>query len=116
MRTGLSRFGALCLVALLGLVFAIQVGAQQKKAKMYNVQGNVQNLDKGKMSMTVRTSTVPKDVVYSADTKFMVGHSKDNKPGTVDDVKENYFISCEGTYNAGKPPLMAKMCVYRETK
>jgi len=83
---------------------------------MSNFQGSVQSMDKSKMMITVRNGNVRRDVIYSADTKFMYGHSKDNKPGSVDAVKENFYISCGGTYDGGKPQLMAKECVYRETK
>jgi hypothetical protein len=118
MRKWLSGFCGISLAVLLSLVFAFQGAAQEKKAKvkMYNVQGSVSNLDKAKMTMTVKTSNVPRDVVYSADTKFMYGHSKDNKPGSSDAIKDGFFVSCEGTYDGGKPPLKASMCVYRETK
>jgi len=120
MRTRQFGFGAVCLVTLLSLVFSLPLGAQNKPAKppkMYNVQGKVQSLDKSKMDITVTTgSQVHKDVVYNADTKFLYGHSKNNKPGSADQVKENYFISCAGTYEKGASQLTAKECVYRETK
>jgi len=119
MRMRLSAFGGLCLVALLGLVLAFQLSAQNKKTKppkMSNIQGSVQTLDKAKMTITVRSGNVRKDVIYSGDTKFMYGHSNDNKPGSIDQVKDNFYISCAGTYEAGKVQLMAKECVYRERK
>ena len=111
-------FTKLCLMTLLGLVLAFQLSAQKKaKApKQSNVQGSVQNIDKGKMTITVRSGNMKKDVIYSADTKFMMGHSTDKKPGSVDEVKDNFYISCGGTSEAGKVQLMAKECVYRQTK
>ena len=119
MTKRISGFCGLCLAALLGMVFVFQLAAQSKPAKppkMSNFQGTVQSMDKSKMMITVRNGNVRRDVIYNADTKFMYGHSKDNKPGSVDAVKENFFISCGGTYEAGKPQLTAKECVYRETK
>jgi hypothetical protein len=117
MKKPLSMFS---LLALLALIFALQGTAQEKKAKAgktSNVQGNVASVDKAKMIVSVKTGgNTRKDVMYTADTKFMQGHSKSNKPGSVDDIKDNYFISCQGTYDAGKVQLQASACVYRETK
>jgi hypothetical protein len=119
MRMRLSAFNGLCLVALLGLVLTFQLSAQNKKTKppkMSNVQGSVQTLDRAKMTITIRSGSVQKDVIYSADTKFLYGHSNDSKPGSIDQVKDNFYISCGGTYETGKVQLMAKECVYREKK
>ncbi len=111
--TGLS------ILIVLGATLTVQLGAQDKKAKppkMMTFQGTVKMMDKAKSMIGVNVSNVQRDVMYSADTKFMYGHSKDNKPGSADAVKEGYYISCAGTTEAGKPQLMAKECVYRETK
>jgi hypothetical protein len=43
--------------------------------------------------------------------QFLSGHSKDSKPGSVDEVKDNYYVS-----RGGKVELQAKKCVYREHK
>jgi hypothetical protein len=112
-----SKFSGLCLVTLLGLVFTFQLAAQKaaKPPKMTNVQGTVENMDKTKMTLTVRNGTVRKNVSFSADTKWMYGHSKDNKPGSADAVKDNFYISCGGTTDS-KMVLAAKECVYRENK
>jgi len=108
----------LCLGILFGLVLAFNLGAQSKTPKppkTMNVQGRVQMLDKNTSAITVVTGTAPRKVVYTADTKFMMGHSNNNQPGKVEDVKEGYYISCSGVYNV-KTQLEAKQCVYRETK
>jgi hypothetical protein len=119
MRKWFSKIGGLSLVTLLAVVFTLQVAAQKKETKapkLSNVQGTVANMDKSKMTITVKNGGTQRDVIYSADTKFLFGHSKDNKPGSVDQVKENYFISCAGTFPSGKVQLTATECVYRETK
>ena len=118
MRMCRSVLRVLCLVALFG-VLAFQLSAQKKKAKtpkQSNLQGSVQSLDKAKMMITIRTGSAKRDVMYSADTKFMYGHSNNNKPGSIDQVKDNFYISCSGMYDAGKVELKATECVYRETK
>ena len=105
---------------LFGLVLAFNLGAQSKtkppKApKTMNVQGKVQMMDKNTSAITVAKGNIKRQVVYSGDTKFLYGHSKSNKPGSVDQVKDGYYISCAGTFNA-KTQLEAKECVYRETQ
>lgn len=116
MKKRMILITGLCMV--LGLALTAQLGAQDKKkaAKMANLQGTVASVDKTKMTISIRSGTATRDAIYSADTKFLYGHSKDNKPGSADAVKDGYFISCGGTTEAGKPQVMAKECVYRETK
>src|ERR1051326_4090381 len=103
---------------LMGVVLAFSLGAKDKApkaAKAINVQGRVQMIDKNTSAITVQKGNIKKVVVYSGDTKFMYGHSKNNKPGTMDQVKEGWYISCSGPVN-DKMQLMAKECVYRETQ
>jgi len=52
--------------------------------------------------------------MYSAATKFMVGHSDDNKAGASDKVQLGNFISCNGAMD--KAMLTATDCVYRDAK
>jgi hypothetical protein len=118
MRIRLSGFSGICLAALLGLFLTLQLGAKDKaaKPKTGTIQGTVQSIDKSKMTMTIANGNVKREVMYAADTQFMSGHSKDSKAGSVDEVKDNYYVSCGGSYEAGKVQLHAKKCVYREHK
>jgi hypothetical protein len=119
MRILFSRFLGLPVAALLSLLLVCSVAAQDKapkKAKPLNIQGKVQMISKATSTITVLVGTVKRDIVYSADTKFLYGHSAKNTPGAVDQVKESFYISCSGTTSPGKPQLMAQECVYRETK
>ncbi len=118
MRVKFSGLTGPCFGILFGLVLVFSVGAQPKKEKapkIMNVQGRVQMLDKATSAITVAKGNLNRKVVFSGDTKFMYGHSKNNKPGAADQVKEGYYISCSGTYN-DKTQLVAKECVYRETQ
>jgi hypothetical protein len=129
MRIRLACLGALSIAVLLGLISMPNVAAQEKAQKAQkadktekagekaNVQGTVQNMSKDTSTITVRTGTgqVTRQVVYDAKTKFLFGHSDNNKPGAVAQVKESNYISCVGTYNE-KSQLMATECVYRESK
>jgi hypothetical protein len=106
-------------VVVLGLCLTIQLSAQEKKAKApkpVTYQGSVFSTDKDKMMIAIKVDNVQRDVMYTADTKFMYGHSKDNKPGSVDAIKPGYYISCGGIPEPGKSQLTVKECVYRESK
>jgi hypothetical protein len=123
MQVRFTVLAGLSLAVLLGSASMSQ-GAQDKAQKAdkggkkasENIQGTVQNISKDKSMITVRTTgTLTRTVVYDAKTKFMYGHSDDNKPGNVSQLKEQYYISCGGTLDS-KSQLMATECVYRETK
>ena len=132
MRIRLACLGALSIAVLLGLISMPNVAAQEKaqkaqkadkadkttekKGEKANVQGTVQNMSKDTSTITVRTGTgqVTRQVMYDAKTKFLYGHSDNNKPGAVAQVKESNYISCVGAYN-DKSQLMATECVYWES-
>jgi hypothetical protein len=86
--------------------------AQEKKEKSINVQGSVLTIDKAMIS--VRTGTVTRQVMFGSGTKFLYGHSNENKPGSSDQVKEGNYISCSTM--AEQNHLMATECVYRESR
>jgi len=133
MRVRLTGLVGLSLAVLLGLTSMPNVFAQEKaqkaeKAKKAdkaqkapekaNIQGTVQNISKDTSTFTVRVgsgTTATRMVVYSPSTKFLLGHSNDNKPGSATQVKVNNFISCVGSFDK-QNQLMATECVYRETK
>jgi hypothetical protein len=105
------------LAATVSLLMTFALSAQSAKPKTgASVQGTVQAIDKANAHITLVTGNIKKEVKYDSDTRFLYGHSKDNKPGSVNDVKDNYFVSCAGTVEAGKSELLAKQCVYREAK
>src|SRR5262245_42520639 len=81
-----------------------------------NVQGTIQNISKETSTFTVRTNgTATRLVVFNPKTRFLYGHSDNNKPGSVEQVKVSNYLSCAGTFDA-KSQLMATDCVYRESK
>jgi hypothetical protein len=116
MRVRFSGVLGLSFAILMGLILAFNLVGADKPAKMANLQGKVQMMSKENSTITVeQKGGLRRQVLYSGDTKFSMGSSKNNKPGSVDQVKEGNFINCSGAYN-DKTQLMAKMCVYRETK
>src|SRR5262245_49005234 len=89
----------------------------QKGPEKANIQGTIQNMSKETSTISVRvgSGTVTRQVVYNPSTKWLVGHSDNNKPGALAQVKVTNFISCVGTFDA-KSQLLADQCIYREGK
>jgi hypothetical protein len=107
--------GVSCAI-LLGLVLASHGVAKDKDTKPQNLQGKVQMMNPDNSTITVeQKGGVRRQVLYSADTKFLLGHSKNAKVGALDQVREGSFISCNGAFN-DKVQLVAKECVYRDAK
>jgi hypothetical protein len=121
MRVKFSE-GGVCFAVLIGLLMAAgaqaqtKAKAQQAEPKSTNVQGTVRVIGSGNSTITVRVKNIDKTIVYSPTTKFLYGNSGKNKAGDVKQVKEGNYISCSGTVDAKTTQLMAKECVYRETK
>jgi hypothetical protein len=115
MRIRYSLSLAFLLVAFLTFFLAANTFAADK---LMNVQGKVHMLDKSASTITVelKPGGATRKVIFNADTKFLYGHSKDSKPGSLDQVKEGNYISCAGTYEGNKLELKATECIYRETK
>jgi len=98
------------------------VGAQDKATKKsagaQNIQGKVVSIAKDTSTITVAADSpgggATRVVTFSASTKFLYGHSDDNKAGTLDKVQTGTYISCSGAMAKGA--FMATECVYRETK
>lgn len=114
MRIRLSAGPGLWFAVLFVFVLAFNLAAKDKAPKMSNVQGRVQMMNKDTSTITVQKGNVQRAVIYSAATKFLAGHSKSSKPGSVDEVKNGNYISCIGDFNAAK--LTAKECIYRDAK
>ena len=123
MRIRPLSFVGLRLASMLCLVMAFQLGAQippepAKAPKPLKIQGTVDQIDKGKMTITLVLGEQGHrhQVIYSAGTHFMMGQDDDNKPGSIDQVRNNFYIACTGKYIEGKPEMRATECVYRSTK
>ena len=120
---------AVSIAVLAGSVLMPNLMAQDKKApkaakaktekaakvSQQNVQGTLQDISKDKSMLTIRDGTATRVVAYNASTKFLYGHSDNNKPGALSQVKQGNYISCAGTFDS-KAQLMARDCVYREEK
>ena len=121
-RMRVTSLLGLCLAFLIGCVLTSAVEAQDKAAKaqkqepkLSNIQGRVQLVAGDISTITVLVGSAPRRVVYNGSTKFVYGHSDNNKPGALSQVKQGNYISCAGTFD-NKSQLMARECVYREEK
>src|ERR1051326_4402686 len=100
MRTFLAM--TVCCAVIAGTALTSESFAQAKNKtktakseKTTNIQGKVGSIQKD--TITVMVGTNPKPVMINSDTKFLMGHSNDNKPGALSDVKQGNFIACPGT-------------------
>jgi hypothetical protein len=113
MRRSILTTFALCL----GVLVAIAVGpavAKDKKAKEGQLTGTVKMINKDKSTIVVMKGSAERQIVYNADTKWMYGTQSSNKPSSLDDLKDNWYVNCKGTFDGVK--LVANACRFRESK
>jgi len=110
----MRRFSRLLGVAVgvlsLALVTTVAVAQEKKaeKAKEDRVSGRIRLISKDTNTITVARGNVQRQVVWDSNTKF----TKMNKPGSLDDVKENVRVICLGKFEGVK--LMATRIDVRE--
>jgi len=108
---------ALCLGLVVGLTLVPGVSAKTAKAakvKKGKLTGTVHMINKDTSTITVSKGNVQRQIVYNADTKWIYGTQGSNKPATFDQLKEGWYINCDGTYEGTK--LVASACRFRESK
>jgi len=125
-----AAIGGVCFALVLGLSATAMAGQakDQKSTKMEkatkmdkaagkttNLQGTVQSVDQSKSTIVVVVGKAARPFAFGSGTKFLYGHSDNNKPGMASQLKKGNFIACSGTLDT-KGDFMAKECVYRETK
>jgi hypothetical protein len=102
---------------ILGVLVAVAVrpaAAAEKKMKEGQLTGTVKMINKDSSTIVIAKGNVERQVVYSADTKWLYGTQASNKPSTFDDLKEGWYINCKGSFEGVK--LNAKACRFRESK
>ena len=104
---------ALCLGVLVGGAIG-PAGAADKKAKEGQITGKVHMIERDKSTIVVSKGVIQRQVTYNSDTKWMYGTQASNKPGSLDELKENWYINCKGTFDGVK--LVASACRFRESK
>jgi hypothetical protein len=105
---------AVCLGVALSLTLLAQAPAQEKKAKTTTkedrVSGMVQSIDKQASTITVRKENTDRFVVYSEQTKV----TKQNKPASLQDVKERQRIVCVGKFDEKNRLVATRIDIRRE--
>ena len=109
-RTILTTFALMLSV----LVTVNSAAAADKKPKEGQLTGMVKMINKDKSTISVTKGNMERQIVYSADTKWAYGTQSSNKPGSLDDLKEGWYLNCKGTFEGVK--LNASACRYREAK
>jgi len=102
---------------ILGVLVAVAVQpavAADKKAKEGQLNGTVKMINKDTSTITVAKGNMERQIVYSADTKWIYGTQASNKPSTFDTLKEGWYINCKGAFEGVK--LNANACRFRESK
>jgi hypothetical protein len=100
---------AILLVILLGAMFTVAVAQDQpaekaapaKKTDMRTVprlSGTVHMINKDTSTITIRKGNVTREIVYTSDTKV----TNQNKPATLDDVKEGSRVVAIGKWDKTK--------------
>ena len=110
MRRHILTALALCLGV--GTVAAGSAAAQEKKAQQGHLTGMVQGINKQTSTITVRTGNMKRDIIYNSETKFLYGTEKKNKPSSLDELKDGWYLNCKGTFEGVK--LVATGCRFRE--
>lgn len=100
---------------MLGVLVAMNsASAADKKPKQGQLTGTVKMINKDKSTIVVAKGNLERQIVYSADTKWAYGTQSSNKPSSLDDLKEGWYLNCKGTFDGVK--LDASACRFREQK
>jgi hypothetical protein len=115
LRRILTTFVLMLSVLVAGAVSsAVAADKKPKAAKEGQLTGTVKMINKDKSTIVVAKMNNERQIVYSADTKWLYGTQSSNKPSSLDDLKEGWYLNCKGTFDGVK--LNASACRFRESK
>ena len=82
----------LCICVVLSLAFALQLAAQEKQVKGKDIQysGRITVVNKSVSTITIQGKTGVMEIAYDSKTKY----TKNNKPGSSDEVKQGVRVIC----------------------
>lgn len=86
----------------------------KRKGTPGRLAGTVKMINQDRDTIVVVKGGSNRQITYSADTKWMYGTQASNKPSSLDDLKEGWYINCRGTFDGVK--LNASACTFREGK
>lgn len=101
----------------LGVVAGMAIGptkAADKKAQEGQITGTVHMIEKDQSSIVVMKANAPRQVIYNSDTRWVHGTQTSNRPASLDELKEGWYINCRGTFEGVK--LVASACRFRASK
>ncbi len=55
----------------------------------------IASLTRPQSTIMVMKGTTQRQVIYNSDTKWMYGTQANNKPSSLDDLKENWYVSSD---------------------
>ena len=111
--THTSLTSMLCLALVVGSAVG-PARAADKTAKEGQITGTVHMIEKDKSTIVVTKGNTQRQVIYNSGTKWMQGTQASNKPSSLDELKENWYINCKGEFDGVK--LVASACRFRESK
>jgi hypothetical protein len=88
--------------------------AADKKAEEGRVNGTVHMFNKDASTIVITKGNLQWQVIYTNNTKWAYGTQADNKPSSLDQLKEGWYVNCKGKFDGLK--LVASACRFREAK
>ena len=110
MTRSLTSF-ALCLAVVASTAIGPARAADNKEGQ---ITGTVHMIEKDKSTIVIMKGNAQRRVIYNSDTKWMRGTEASSKPSSLDELKEEWYINCKGTFDGVK--LVASACRFRESK
>jgi hypothetical protein len=115
LRRILMTFALTLSVLVAGALNSAAAADKKPKApKAGQLTGTVKMINKDKSTLVVAKGNMERQIIYSADTKWLYGTQSSNKPSSLDELKEGWYVNCKGTFDGVK--LNASACRFRESK
>jgi hypothetical protein len=88
--------------------------AADKEAEEGRVNGTGHMFNKNASTIVVTKGNLQWQVIYTSNTKWLYGTQAFNKPSSLDQLKEGWYLNCKRTFDGNK--LVASACRFRESK
>jgi len=93
-------------------IAAVPAYAKDKKPKQGELNGTVRSISKDSSTIIVRKGNADRQIVYSANTKFVKGTQRNSIASSIDELKDGWYVHCWGNFDGIK--LIADRCRLRE--
>jgi uncharacterized protein (DUF2147 family) len=100
----------------LAIVLSFALTCSAADTKKGRLSGNVRTVNGDKTEVTLRKGTADRIVIIGSQTRFKVQSRASTKStaSSIDDVTENRYMTCTGTWDGAK--LAATSCTISPTK